>query len=208
MRQIVKRVKNGQEVKFICSTCGEVTYSMFILEGEGYEIDWDEIPEKCPCGAKLTNRQSIVDIANLDIGDTSENMCGDTNGNMRENVHGNMHENFHRNTYGNVSRNIQENSDVYRRCMSDLENAVSIDYFDMRLNGLKRGNFKIPNNIDHLRIECIKRNISYIELCIKSPFEKDECDSREIKERLNMLRQIYNDASRKYDDNQDFGKRH
>jgi hypothetical protein len=202
MRQIVKRVKNGQEVKFICSICGEVIHSMFILDGDRVEINWDSIPEKCSCGAKLTNRQPILDVDNLDI--VRGNVCG----NISENVHGDVRGNICGNTRGTVSRGTNEKSDMYRRYMTDFENAVSIDYFDMRLNGLRSGNFKVPDNIDHLKIECIKRNISYIESYMeRSSYLDDECEKNELKERLNMLRQRYSDMSKKSEDGKSLGKK-
>ena len=207
MRQIVKRVKNGQEVKFICSKCGEIIYCVFIITGDTCEINWDKLPEKCSCGAKLTNRQPIIDPAdNGDNGDNDDNADNLDIGNICGNVHRNICDNVSKDKQRIVYRNISENPDIYKRCMIDLENAVSIDYFDMRLSGLKRGNCKIPDNIDHLRMECIKRNICYIESCMERfSYEEDECDTNELKEMLNTLRQKYNDMSAKSEDN--FGKR-
>jgi hypothetical protein len=222
MRQIVKRVKNGQDVKFICSTCGELIHSIFILTGDRCEFDWDDLPDKCSsCGAKLTGRQLVIDADNVE----GENIDNDniSGGNLNignldagnldndyiyENVHGNVCGNIHRDTYGAVSRNASDKSNIYKRYMMDLEKAVSIDYFDMRLNGLKRNNFKVPDNIDRLRIECIERNISHIESRMKqSSYEEDVYDKNKLKEILNILRQKYNEMSRKMEDNKDFDKR-
>lgn len=235
MRQIVKRVKNGQEVKFICSICGEVIYCVFILAGEECEINWDKLPEKCSCGTKLANRQPIIDTDGIDTDgidmdgidkDGTDTDCIDTDGidmggidtdgvdmnnmseNMRGNVHRNIYDNVRKDVQRTVSRDMSGNPDIYRRCMIDLENAISVDYFDMRLGGLKRGNCKIPDNIDHLRIECIKRNISYIESCMeRSSYAEDTCDANELKEMLNILRQKYSDMSKKSEDKKGFDKR-
>jgi hypothetical protein len=199
MRQIVKRVKNGQEVKFKCSTCGDIVYSIFVLDGDEFEINWDEIPEKCSCGARLTNRQPIIDTGNTVIDNNSENVRGDT--------YGNAYNNLHKGMQMAISRGMSINPDIYRRCMIDLANAVSIDYFDMRLGGLKASNCKIPDNIDRLRIECIKRNISYIELYMERSSYDEECDKDGLKEKLNILRQMYDDASKKSEDSKDFEKK-
>ena len=200
MRQIVKRVKNGQEVKFICSMCGEVIHCMFILDGDRVEINWDSIKEKCSCGAKLTNRQPIIDVDNIHVGNVS--------GNVRENIHGDARGHVCGDTREAVSRGTNEKSDMYRRYMIYFENAVSIDYFDMRLNGLRTGNFKVPDNIDRLKIECIKRNISYIESYMEhSSYIDNECEKNELKEKLNMLRQRYSDMSKKSEDGKNLGKK-
>lgn len=206
MRQIIKRVKNGQEVKFICSICGDTIYDMFVLDGDTYEINWEKIPEKCSCGTKLTNRQPIIDNSGIGVDNIYSTMRG--------NVHGDAYDNIHRYMQRAISKDISGNPDVYRRCMIDLENAVSIDYFDMRLGGLKMGNCKIPDNIDHLRTECIKRNISYVESCIeRSSYDEDGCDKDELKEKLKILRQIHSDISensdisKKSEDKKDFEKK-
>jgi hypothetical protein len=200
MIQIIKKIKNGQEKKFICSTCGEVIYCVVIITGEKSEINWDKLPEKCSCGAKLINRQPIIDADNLDMDDASQDIyekvskdiCGDMGGDICE-----------MDTRA-VSKSVREKSDVYKRYLKDFENAVSIDYFDMRMNGLKSGNFKVPENIDHLRVECIKRNISYVESCVnQSSYLNDEYDKNELKERLNILRQRYKDMSGKFEDRKD-----
>jgi hypothetical protein len=206
MRQIVKRVKGGQEIKFTCSICGETIYDMFVLDGDTCEINWEKIPEKCSCGEKLTNRQPIIDNSDTGVDNVSST--------IRENVHGNTCNNVHRYMQRVISKDISGNPDVYRRCMIDLGNAVSIDYFDMRLGGLKIGNCKIPDNIDHLRTECIKRNISYVESCMeRSSYDEDCCDKDELKEKLKILRQIYSDISKnsdiskKSEDKKDFEKK-
>lgn len=197
--EIIKNVKNGKEIKFICSTCGDDVYCVFILTGDKCEIDWDKLPEKCSCGAKLTKRQPIIDTDNLDIDNISKDIY--------ENIGGNIDEN-NLEIRRTVSRGGREKADVYKRYIIDFENAISVDYFDMRLNGLKSGNFKVPDNIDRLRAECINRNISYIELCIgQSSYLDDDCDKDELKEKLNILRQRYNDMSRKSEDKKDFGKK-
>ena len=199
MMEIIKNVKNGKEIKFICSTCGDDVYCVFILTGDKCEIDWDKLPEKCSCGAKLTKRQPIIDTDNLDIDNISKDIY--------ENIGGNIDEN-NLEIRRTVSRGGREKADVYKRYIIDFENAISVDYFDMRLNGLKSGNFKVPDNIDRLRAECINRNISYIELCIgQSSYLDDDCDKDELKEKLNILRQRYNDMSRKSEDKKDFGKK-
>lgn len=198
MIQIVKKIKNGQEKKFICSTCGEVIYCVSILTGDKCEINWDKLPEKCSCGAKLINRQPIIDADNLDMDDASKDMYEKVSKDVRGNTGGNIRE---MNTHGKITR---EKSDVYKRYIKDFENAVSIDYFDMRMNGLKSGNFKVPDNINHLRVECIKRNISYVELCMsQSSYLDDEYDKNELKERLNILRQRFDEMSRKSEDRND-----
>lgn len=194
--QVIKRVKNGEEVKFICSICGEVIYCMFVYTGERREVDWDKLPETCSCGAKLTKRQPIIDADNIDKDDISKNIHEDVHDDKRENVRGNVF-----GAHGIVPRSVHEKSDVYKRYMIDFENAISIDYFDMRLNGLKSGNYKVPDNIDHLMMNCINRNISYIELFIEqSSYSDDGYDKNELKDRLNVLRQRYKDISRKSED--------
>lgn len=194
--EIVKKVKNGQEIKFICSTCGDVIYCVFILTGDKCEIDWDKLPEKCSCGAKLTKRQPIIDVDNLDID------------NISKDIYEGLHENIHENNLekdGTVPRSGRGKADVYKRYIMDFERAISVDYFDMRLNGLKSNNFKVPDNIDRLMVECLNRNISYIELCIgQLSYLDDDCDKDELKEKLNKLRQRYNDMSRKSEDKKDF----
>jgi hypothetical protein len=197
MMEIVKKVKNGQEIKFICSTCGDVIYSVFVLTGDICEIDWDKLPEKCSCGAKLTRRQPIIDADNLDFDIISKDIS--------EGLSGIVHEN---NLERDVTRCREEKADVYKRYIMDFENAISVDYFDMRLNGLKSGNFKVPDNIDNLRIECLNRNISYIELCMrKLSYLDDNCDKDELKEKLKRLKQRYNDMSRKSEDKKDLARK-
>jgi hypothetical protein len=209
MIQIVKKMKNGQEIKFICSTCGEIIYCVSILTGDKCEIDWDNLPEKCSCGAKLINRQPIIDADNLDIDDASKDMYEK----ISKDVHGNAVRNTRENileTRGTATKVAHEKSDVYKRYIKDFENAVSIDYFDMRLNGLKSGNFNVPENIDHLRVECIKRNIAYVELCVsQSSYLEKEYDKNELKERLKILRHRHNEMSKNYEDRKDldFGKK-
>lgn len=203
MRQIVKRVKNGQEVKFICSVCGAVIYSLFMLAGDSCEIDWDKLPEKCSCGTRLTNRQPIIDVNNPDVNNTSGGTC--------ENIRVDVCDNVYMCKQRAVHRDISGNPDVYRRYIVDLESAVSIEYFDMRLEGLRRGNYKVPDNIDHLMVECIKRNISHIWSCMERSSYDDEYDKDELKERLDILRQRYSDMTKKSGDKKDFDfdkKRH
>ena len=203
MIQIVKRVKNGQEIKFICSTCGEVIYCVSIPTGDRCEINWDELPENCSCGAKLINRQPIIDIDNIDMDDKSSDVYEIMSKDLHGNIGGNIRENI-LDKQGTVSKAVREKSDIYRRYIKDFENAVSIDYFDMRLNGLRSCNFKVPDNIDHLRTECVNRNICYIESCIKqSSYLDDEYDKNELKERLNILKQRYDDMCRKSEEKKD-----
>ncbi len=190
MKQIVDRVKNGKYVKFICSICGEIVNTVFVPIGAKCETNWDNVPEKCSCGARLTNRQPIIEADGPDMDNGYEKICDNVKDARRA-----------------ISRDRQDDPDIYRRYVMDLDRAVSIDYFDMRLNGLKRGNFEVPDNIDHLRIECIKRNISYIESCMEQLPEEDTHGKEELKERLDTLKQRYNDTSKKTEDRKDFEKR-
>ena len=185
MRQIVKNVKGGKDITFVCSKCGNSIHNMFVRTGDEYKSDWDKIPEKCTCEEKLTGRHPIIDIGNQDIDGEHENVC--------INIHNDVNRDKH--------DNVREKDNINRECKEDLENAISIDYFDMRLDGLKRRNFKIPDNLDYLRMECIKRNISHIESSTKQLFYTDDVHSkREAQERLNMLRQQYSILSEKLED--------
>ncbi len=174
MRRMVKRVKNGQEVTFTCSQCGDLIHDMFVPIGKSCEPNWDKIPEKCSCGARLTSRIPIIDTSGANTGyvDTMND------------------ENVRNNTHGDIS----EKSDVYTRYIRDLETAMSVDYFDMRLNSLKRYSIKIPDDIDYLRIECIKRNISHAELNVKHLSSTNNINEKEdAQDHLDDLRQKYND---------------
>ena len=214
MRQIVKTEKNGKDVTYICSQCGELIHRMFIPLGKKkFEPNWDKIPEKCYCGARLINRKPIID-ANDNIDDSviddncdidvncdivDDNITDsdiDDNCDIYDSVKNysdidNSSKKIGKNGYGNIS----EKSEIYRKTMIDLETAISIDYFDLRLNGLKKHNIKIPDNIDILRLECVERNISHVELSSKNPHM--EIENKEIEERLNNLRQKYNDLSKR-----------
>ena len=185
MRQMVKNVKGGKDITFTCSKCGNFVHSMFVCDGDENKSDWDKIPEKCVCGTKLTGRHPIIDIGIKDTCGERENVCRDIHVDVSKGPCDNVHEKY----------NINSGQ------MEDLENAISIDYFDMRLNGLKKRNFKIPDNLDYLRMECIKRNISHIESSTKQLFSTDDVHSkREVQERLNILRQQYSDLSEKLED--------
>lgn len=224
MRQIVKRVKDGQEIRFICSICEEIIYCVFMLNGNRCEIDWGEIPEKCSCGAKLKDIQPIIDgcFVGKDGYFTGKDGCfiGMSEGyigtdNMSRNVHGNIHGNSVVNV-SNVNRNacrfvpggIHENSDIYNRYIMDFGTAVSIDYFDMRLNGLKERGFKVPDNIDNLRTECIARNISYVESCMgRCSYSESGHDRSGLRERMKILRQMHSEMSEKCEYGKDFDKK-
>lgn len=187
MRQTIKIKKDGQEVTFVCSECGNTIHNMFIPIGKIYEPDWNKIPEICECGARLANRHPIIDndIETCYIDNNRNNI------NSRRNVRGNM--------------SMSERADIYRRRIRDLEIAISVDYFDMRLDGLRRDNFKLPDNIDYLRMDCIKRNISYIEtLTGRMSNENDEYEKEEILERLEGLKRKYRDLSKKLENRKDF----
>lgn len=185
MRQTVKKLKNGTEITFTCSQCGTLIHDMFLPIGKQVEPNWDKIPEKCSCGARLTNRMPIIDNSeignsNLDIGRINE-------------IDGN-----------------NGNSDINGGRLRDLESAISIDYFDMRLGSFKRDNIKVPDNIDQLRIECIKRNIFRVESHAKHlSCTEDKCEKVETENRLNVLKQRYNDLYKKikYDIDVDFDKK-
>lgn len=181
MRQIVKRVKGGEDVTFECSRCGNFIYKMFVPSGKKCEPDCDKIPEKCSCGERLTSRQPIID-------EDSQR----TNG-MRGSVH--------RSIRDDKRRNVHENQDIYREYIRDLESSISIEYFNMRLNGLKKNGLKIPDNIDNMMMECVKRNIFYVESNVKQLSNKDGVNSeRGLQERLNILRQKHSELSKKLED--------
>ena len=213
MKQIVKRVKDGQEITFICSKCGDFVHDMFVPNGKKYEYDWSKVPEKCSCGAMLTNRQPIIDIDGEDenIVDTDT-----AHGNLRINdggIHtngGNSYkgdENVHKNT-GNAHKNMYRSQGTLEEYMKDLEDAISIDYFEIRLNSFKRSNFKIPDDVDDLRLECIKRNISYIESSLRqSPHKYDADGKNDMQERLSVLRQKHDDLLKKLEGNKDINKK-
>lgn len=187
MRQTIKIKKDGQEVTFVCSECGNTIHNMFIPTGKIYEPDWNKIPEICECGARLANRHPIIDN---DI-ETCYIDNNRTNINSRRNVRGNM--------------SMSERADVYRGRIRDLEIAISIDYFDMRLDGLRRDNFKAPDNIDCLRMNCIKRNISYIETFAGRMSNVDDAyEKEEVLERLESLKSKYSDLSDKLENRKDF----
>jgi len=184
MRQTIKIKKDGQEVTFVCSECGNTIHNMFIPIGKIYEPDWNKIPEICECGARLANRHPIIDN---DI----ETCYIDNNRNT--------------NSRRIVRRDMSDRSDIYRRRIRDLEIAISVDYFDMRLDGLRRDDFKPPDNIDCLRMDCIKRNISYIEtLTGRMPNKNGEYEKEEILERLDSLKRKYRDLSKKLENRKDF----
>ena len=213
MRQIVKRVKNGEDITFTCSRCGNFVHNMFVPTGKKCESDWDKIPEKCSCGERLTNRQPIIDEEYKDV-----QAIDDVHKNVHKGID-NIHKNIDRGTNDdvrmgrdgyerNVRRSIYEKKDISEKYIIDLENAISIGYFDMRLNSIKNNGLKIPDNIDSLRIECIKRNISHIESNVKQLQYKDsESGKRELQEQLNVLRQEYSDYSKKLDDRKDINKK-
>ena len=218
MKQIVRKVKNGQEITFVCSKCGDFVHNVFIPTGKKYEDDWDKIPEKCSCGARLTNRQPIIDESDKDTDDESRDIYENAHENIRKNIE-NAHENIRRNIE-NAHKSARENPDTYGTRIGDLEKAISIDYFDMRLNSFKRSNFKLPDNVDFLRMECIKRNISHIEsnmekLSIREDANdedgtngKDSTDEkREMQKRLNLLRQKYDDLLEKLEGRKDVGRK-
>jgi len=177
MRQTIKIKKDGQEVTFVCSECGNKIHDMFVPNGKIYEPDWNKIPEICDCGARLANRYPILD------------------GNIETYYIDNNSNNVKRK---NVQRDISERGDIYRKRIRDLEIAISVDYFEMRLDGLKRDNFKAPDNIDNLRIDCIKRNISYIETFVGRT--NDEYEKEEAMERLESLKRKYSELSKKLED--------
>ena len=206
MRQITKRVKGGQETTFVCSKCGDFIHSMFISTGKKCEYDWSKVPEKCSCGAILTNRQPIIDIDGEDIDATDVDGTHENAHINDENVHIND-ENVRRNT-GNIRKNIYGSSGTREEYIKDIEDAISIDYFEIRLNSFKRSNFKIPDNVDDLRLECIKRNISYIESSLKQSPHKYDADSKnDMQERLSVLIQKHDDLLEKLEDKKDVNKK-
>jgi hypothetical protein len=187
MRQTIKIKKDGQEVTFVCSECGNKIHDMFIPIGKIYEPDWNKIPEICECGARLANRRPIID----DDIETCYIDNNRTNISSRRNVRGNM--------------SMSERADVYRRRIRDLEIAISIDYFNMRLDGLRRDNFQVPDDIDYLRMNCIKRNISYIETFAGRMSNVDDAyEKEEVLERLESLKSKYSDLSDKLENRKDF----
>lgn len=201
MRQIVRKVKNGKEITFLCSKCGNFVHEVFIPIGKKYEDDWDKIPEKCSCGARLTNRQPIIDENETEKGNGQDidevyDISGETYKNIRKNI-------------DNTHKSVRENQDIYGLRIRDLEKAISIDYFDMRLNSFKRSNLKIPDNVEFLRMECIKRNISYMESNMEKSLgdyendgyggEYNSDDRKEAQKRLNLLRQKYDNLLEKFE---------
>lgn len=189
MRQIVKRVKDGQEITFTCSQCGDLIHDMFVPIGKKCEPNWDKIPDKCSCGARLTIRQPIIDSSDID-----DSYADGYNANDRI-------------IRRNKPENISEKYDIYKGRIKDLETAISIDFLDMRLNGFKRDSIKIPDNIDHLRIECIKRNILHTESNVKHlSCIDDTCEKEDAQKRLNELRQRHDELSKKLDDKKDSKK--
>lgn len=206
MRQITKRVKGGQETTFVCSKCGDFIHSMFISEGKRCEYDWSKVPEKCSCGAILTNRQPIIDIGGEDTYTTDVDGIHESEYTNDENVHIND-ENVHRNA-GDIRKNTYGSHGTREEYIRDIEDAISIDYFEIRLNSFKRSNFKIPDNVDDLRLECIKRNISYIESSLKQLSHKYDTDSKnDMQERLSMLIQKHDDLLEKLEDKKDVDKK-
>ncbi len=178
MRQTINMKKDGQEVTFVCSDCGNTIHVMFVPIGKTYEPDWNKIPEICECGARLANRYPIID-GNIETSYIDDN---------RNNI----------NPRRNVRRDISDRSEIYRRRIRDLEIAISVDYFDMRLDGLRRDNFKAPDNIERLRIDCIKRNISYIETFIgRMSSVSDENEKEKVLERMEGLKRKYSELSNK-----------
>ena len=182
MKQIIKMVKNGQEITFICSVCGNLVYDMFVPVGKEYEPDWNKVQEICVCGTRLIHRDPIIDDSDL----KTNHIINRNNGNQRKN------------------RSATEKADLYAECIKDLGDAISIDYFDMRLYNLKRNNFKVPNNVDYLMGECIKRNIHYVELGIEHV--NDMHMKKEMHERLNSLKQRYSSISKKLEIKKDFNE--
>lgn len=181
MRQIVKKVNGGEDIILECSRCGNFIYNIFVPSGKKRELDCDKIPEKCSCGERLTNRQPIIDEDLQEINDT--------------------HIRVYKNKGDNAKRDVHKNKDIYRGYIRDLESAISIDYFGMRLDGLKKRDLKIPDNIDNMMMECIKRNISHTESNIKQLSHKDATNgNRELQEQLNILTQKRSELTKKLDD--------
>ncbi len=185
MRQIVKNVKGGKDVTFVCSKCGNVIYNTTVYDNNGYKPNWDKIPEKCTCGEKLTRKYPIVDADTQDMS--------------------NKDGRYNRRTYDDIDVQSQDNvnkkSLESRDSIKDLEGAISIDYFDMILNILKKRNIKIPENIDYLKMKCIERNISHIESSMgQLSFTRYVHGKKHVQERLNTLRQQYDDLSRKLEE--------
>jgi len=201
MRQLVKKVKNGQDVSFVCSQCGKLIYDTFVPVGKKCEPNWDKIPEKCSCGARLTNRQPIIDINESDVDDNYiDGKVKSVGVNYETSYEQNNNEN------ANVGMNIHEDIEIVDRgYIKDLESAISIDFFDMRLNIIKKENIKIPDNIDYLRMECIKRNISHVESNAKHfSCTDDICEYENIQERLIDLRERYDQLYKKLEDKKRF----
>ncbi len=211
MRQMVKKVKNGREVTFICSNCENFIDIVFIPIGGKYEPNWDKIPEKCPCGERLIYRQPIID--KFEENNDTDNE-GDINNDDINNGDVNNETNYNSDSVNNVTnRDVDhidnyinddgsnmdaKNSETYKGYIKDLERAMSLDYFEMRLKGLKRSHFKVPDNIDLLRLECIHRNISHDESIIEgSRFGEYDSDNVDIRARLSMLKQRHTELSNK-----------
>lgn len=192
MRQVVKNVKNGKEMTFVCSACDSIVDIIFVPTGKNYEPDWYKIPEKCSCGERLISRQPIID-------EYDDKNCDDDGGSGNEDDVDNGIDN-HRNTCKTIDKNVGVGNihDKYNICMRDLERAMSLNYFHMRLNSLKRSSFKIPENIDALKLECINRNISHIEsMTWLSDNGDDEDGGMNMYGMLNNLRQIHGELSNK-----------
>ncbi len=220
MRQRVKNVKNGQEVTFICSNCENIIDIVFIPTGGKYEPNWNKIPEKCSCGERLIYRQPIIDKYEENNGADNSNVDDVDNDNIDNESDLNNDSidnetNHNDNSINNMTNrndddriddyndgdnyNIDaKNSEVYKGYIRDLERAISFDYFEMRLKGLKRNHFKVPDNIDLLRLECIHRNISRDESIIEgSRCEEYDPDNMDIRARLSMLKQRHTELSNK-----------
>ncbi len=184
MRQIIKMAKNGQEIIFLCSVCGNLIYNIIVPVGKVYEPDWNNIQEICVCGTRVLYRSPIIDDKGIDIIDDNRK-----SGNHRKNVH------------KKIKDRAEDRADLYNERVKDLESAISIDYFEMRLECLKKDNFNVPNNIDHLKMECIKRNISHIELSFEHMSHLNDSSEKEvIQERLNILKQEYSGLTKKLED--------
>lgn len=192
MRRKIRTEKDGKWVTYTCSVCENIICDIFTIIGTGYicEPDWNNIPEICKCGTRITNRQPILDeFVEYDKFDKFDKLnCGN------DEIDHFSHRERNR-------RDILDRSEIYRRRIEDLENAISIDYFDMRVGGLRKDNFQIPEDIDDLRVNCIKRNISHIEAIIDHPFFKNDIhEKREIKEKLNILKEKHSEFSEKMRD--------
>ena len=59
LRKVIES-KDGSMVQLSCSRCGIVIYSVFVLSGDTFDLDWGDKPSKCLCGAQITEAVEII----------------------------------------------------------------------------------------------------------------------------------------------------